>query len=109
VEAIPRREHSGGGQVIYYSLCCTLITLMLMKHRLICAKTAMTHFSKASVYNSGNRQWDPRARAMCMHSVDRAERNKIERVCIWGGSSPGLTNFFTSREREFYTTERQRK
>jgi hypothetical protein len=39
---------------------------------LICTKTAMRHFSKASVYNSGNRQWALRARAMYMHGVDRA-------------------------------------
>jgi hypothetical protein len=58
---------------------------MPTKDRLICVKTAMKYFSKASVYDSGNRQWDSRMRAMCMRGVDRAERNKIERVCIWGG------------------------
>jgi hypothetical protein len=86
-----------------------MITLMPTKHWLICAKTAMMLFSKASVYNSGNRQQATRARAMCRCGVDRAGQNKIRTVCIWGGSSLGLTDF-TSRERErLYTTEREKK
>jgi hypothetical protein len=97
-----------GGQVIYYSLYCTVITLMPTIHCLICTKTATTHLSKALVYNSGNRQQDPRARAMYMHGVDRAERNKIESVCIWGGSSLGLTLLSTSREcGSLYYSERE--
>jgi hypothetical protein len=58
--------------VIYYNLCCSVITPMPTKHRLICAKTATRHFSKALVYDSGNRQRATRARAMCMRDADRA-------------------------------------
>jgi hypothetical protein len=61
-----------------------LLILMPTIHHLICAKKAMRHFSKASVYDSGNRQWVPRVRAMYMCDVDRAGQNKIESVCIWG-------------------------
>jgi hypothetical protein len=42
---------------------------MPTKHCLICAKTAMKHFSKALVYDSGNRQRAARARAMCMRCI----------------------------------------
>jgi hypothetical protein len=69
----------------------------------------MTHFSKASVYNSGNRQRDPKVGVMYMRGVDRAERNKIESVCIWGGSSPGLTDSLHRERERLYTTERERK
>jgi hypothetical protein len=44
------------GQVIYCSLSCAVMTLMPTKDRLICAKTATKHFSKALMYDSGNRQ-----------------------------------------------------
>jgi hypothetical protein len=44
------------GQVIYCGFSYAVMTLMLTKDRLICAKTAMRHFSKALVYDSGNRQ-----------------------------------------------------
>jgi hypothetical protein len=96
-----------GGQVIYYNLCYTGITPMLTKHRLICAKTAMKHFSKASVYDSGNRQWAMRARVMCMCSADRAGRKKITSVCIWGGSSLGLPDSLHQERERLYTTERE--
>jgi hypothetical protein len=88
------------GQVIYYNLCCTMITPMPMKHHLICAKTAMKHFSKASVYNSGIRQWFTRARAMYIHGLVRAEQNKIK-VCIWGDQVWDCLSFYTERMRVF--------
>jgi hypothetical protein len=65
-------QDKSGEQVIYYNLCYTVITLMPTKHHLICTKTATKHFSKASVYDSGNRQRATRARAMCMCNADRA-------------------------------------
>jgi hypothetical protein len=58
---------------------------MPTKHRLICAKTATKHFSKALVYDSDNRQWAARVRVMCMCRADRAGQNKITSVCIKGG------------------------
>jgi hypothetical protein len=81
---------------------------MATKHHLICARTATRHFSKALVYDSGNMQQDLRVRAMYMHSLDRAGRNKIESVCIRGGSSPGLTVFLHRENEGLYTTERER-
>jgi hypothetical protein len=98
-----------GGQVIYYNLCYTGITSMPTKHRLVCAKTATKHFSKASVYDSGNRQRVTRARVMCMCDADRAGRNKIENVCIWGGSSPELIHSLHRKRDTLYTTERDKK
>jgi hypothetical protein len=44
------------GQVIYCGLPCAVMTPMPMKDHLICTKTATRNFSKASVYDSGNRQ-----------------------------------------------------
>jgi hypothetical protein len=79
---------------------------MPMKHRLVCAKTATRHFSKALVYDSGNRQWATRVRAMCMRGVDRAEQNKIGTVCIWGGSSPGLSGSLHQERETLYYWER---
>jgi hypothetical protein len=42
-----------------------------------------------------------------MCSVDRAERNKRGTVCIWGESSPGLTDSLHRESASLYTTERQ--
>jgi hypothetical protein len=55
-------------------LSCAVMTLMPMKDRLICTKTATRHLSKASVYDSGNKQQLLRARAMYMHALDGARR-----------------------------------
>jgi hypothetical protein len=46
---------------------------------------------------------------MYMRGMDRAEQNKIESVCIWGGSSLGLTVFLHQENEGLYTTERERK
>jgi hypothetical protein len=73
-----------GGQVIYYGFSYAVMTLMLTKGHLICTKTAMRHFSKALVYNSGNRQQLQRARAMYMCALDRARR-KQDTKGVYGG------------------------
>jgi hypothetical protein len=73
-----------GGQVIYCGFSCAVITPILMKDHLICAKTAMRYFSKALVYNYGNRQRFPRARARYMHALDRARQKQTLKVYMGG-------------------------
>jgi hypothetical protein len=39
--------------------------------------------------------------------LDGAGQNKIESVCIWGGSIPGFTHYLQRERERLYTTERE--
>jgi hypothetical protein len=60
------------------------MTPMLTKDHLIYTKTAMRHFSKALVYDSGNKQRLLRARAGYMHALEGA-RQKTRMLKVYMG------------------------
>jgi hypothetical protein len=88
-----------GGQVIYCGFSCTVMTPMPTKDHLICAKTAMRHFSKASVYDPGNRQQLLRARARYMRALDGKAENTTLKVYM-GGRQVRIDCPSTSRDWE---------
>jgi hypothetical protein len=89
VEAVPRREHSGGAQVIYFNLCCTGIMLTLMKHHLYVLKQLRGTSAKLQymILVIGDGSWD-KNNVYVQFRMDQGEPR--QNVCIWGGIKSGI-------------------